>query len=52
LVSLDINRFQGALKDLNIAQFEKESELWQKSNPVRIKARECWLDKEITKIPR
>jgi hypothetical protein len=49
---LDINHYQGARKDMNIANFEKESELWQKSNPVRIKQRECWLDKEITKIMR
>jgi hypothetical protein len=37
---------------MNIADFEKESELWQKSNPIRIKARDYWLDEEITKIPR
>jgi hypothetical protein len=43
--------FQGA-GEMNIEKFEKECEIWQKSNPMRIKEREYWLDEEIAKIPR
>jgi hypothetical protein len=36
---------------MDIREFEKESEIWQKSNPIRIKEREYWLNEEIAKIP-
>jgi len=36
---------------MSTEDFEKECEIWQKSNPLRIKEREYWLDEEIAKIP-
>ncbi len=44
--------FQGAVKGMTIQDFEKESEIWQKSNPIRVKEREYWLNEEIAKLPQ
>ncbi len=38
------------MQGMNIQDFEKESQVWQKSNPVRVKEREYWLNEEIAKI--
>jgi hypothetical protein len=37
---------------MDVEAFEKEAEIWQKSNPQLIKEREFWLDEEIAKIPQ
>lgn len=44
-------KFPRRYGNMKIKDFEKESEIWQKSNPIRIREREYWLNEEIAKMP-